>query len=220
MSRIKSLLAGLLAALASSHSYDANANVQEPIGVGRAHATIRHCRPKHFVVVDGVKQAAYLDDAGQLVVGHKWIDSPLGPVVDPSTMYFIDEDETHNVKTNNGMDFIHTQCYGSSGLGANGLNFIALSNDTLTETTASTTLSTEITTNGLTRAAGTVAHTAGTTTTTVQKTFTCATAPQAAQKSALFTAVAAGTMNHALAFTQRSLQIGDTLQITFTITIT
>ena len=65
---------------------------------------------------------------------------------------------------------------------------------------------------------GTPTATAGTNTTTVQKTFT-ATGTQAAQKAALFTASSAGTMNHALAFTQRSLQIGDTLQVTFTITL-
>ena len=42
---------------------------------------------------------------------------------------------------------------------------------------------------------------------------------QAAQKAALFTAASAGTMNHALAFTQRSLQVGDQLAVTFTITL-
>lgn len=129
------------------------------------------------------------------------------------------EETVHNVITNAGRDFLHLQGYGTTGLGANGLNYIALSNDTLTETTASTTLSTEIVANGLTRAQGTVNHTVGTNTTTVSKVFTCATAPQAAQKAALFTASSSGTMNHALAFTQRSLQIGDTLTITFTITL-
>jgi len=124
----------------------------------------------------------------------------------------------HNVITTAGRDFLHLQGYGSSGLGANGLNFIGLSNDTLTETSASTTLSNEITLNGLGRAAGTVAHTAGTNTTTISKTFT-ATGTQSAQKAALFTASSAGTMNHALAFTQRNLVNGDTLAITFTITL-
>jgi len=52
----------------------------------------------------------------------------------------------------------------------------------------------------------------------VQKTFT-ASGSQAAQKAALFTASSGGTMNHALAFTQRSLISGDTLQVTFTITL-
>lgn len=138
---------------------------------------------------------------------------------DPTSYEMVGEPETtYNVITNAGRDFLHVQGYGTAGLGANGLNYIALSNDTLTETTASTTLSTEIVANGLSRAQGTVAHTGGTNTTTIDKTFT-ATGAQSAQKAALFTAAAAGTMNHALAFTQRALITNDTLQITFTITL-
>lgn len=124
---------------------------------------------------------------------------------------------TYNVITNAGRDFMHTQTYGSSPA-ANGLNYIALSDDALTENAASTTLSNEITLNGLGRAQGVITHNAGTNTTTVVRTFT-ASGAQAAQKAALFTAVAAGTMNHALSFTQRSLQTNDTLQITFTLTV-
>jgi hypothetical protein len=133
-------------------------------------------------------------------------------------MQELSREVVHNVITTVGRDFIHTQSYGTSPA-ANGLNYIALSNDTLTETSASTTLSNEIAANGLSRAQGTVNHTVGATTTTVAKTFTCTTAPQAAQKAALFTASSSGTMNHALAFTQRSLQVNDTLAITFTITV-
>ena len=128
------------------------------------------------------------------------------------------EETVHNVITNAGRDYLHVQGYGTAGLGANGLNYIGLSNDALTETTASTVLSAEIAVNGLTRAQGTVAHTNGTNTTTVSRTFT-ATGTQSAQKAALFTAAAAGTMNHALAFTQRNLISGDTLAVTFTITL-
>lgn len=129
-----------------------------------------------------------------------------------------DVEEVWNLITNAGRDFLHTQGYGSSGLGANGLNYIALSNDTVTETSASTTLSNEIVANGLARAQGTVAHTGGTNTTTIDHTFT-ASGNQSAQKAALFTASSSGTMNHVLGFTQRSLISGDTLQITFTITL-
>jgi hypothetical protein len=128
-------------------------------------------------------------------------------------------DETiYNVKTTAGIDFTFAQTYGTSAQ-ANGLNYIALSNDTLTETSASTTLSTEITANGLGRAIGTYAHTGGAATATISKTFTCATGAQSAQKAALFSASTAGTMHHALAFTQRALQIGDQLAVTFTITL-
>jgi hypothetical protein len=130
------------------------------------------------------------------------------------------EETIYNVKTTAGIDFTFAQTYGSSGAQANGLCYIALSNDTLGETTASTTLSTEIAANGLSRAIGAYAHTTGTSTCTISKTFTCATAPQSAQKAALFSAASTGTMHHALAFTQRALQINDQLAVTFTITLT
>ena len=181
--------------------------IKESVGHGRAKAHIAHYRPK-----------AWRLEGGELVPDYRWIDGPNGPVIDPESAELVGEETVHNVITNAGRDFLHQQGYATSGLGANGLNYIALSNDTLTETTASTTLSTEIAANGLSRAQGTVAHTAGTNTTTVQKTFT-ASGSQAAQKAALFTASSGGTMNHALAFTQRSLISGDTLQVTFTITL-
>lgn len=140
-------------------------------------------------------------------------------VADPRSFKVIDEPEVvWNLITNAGRDYLHLQGYGTSGLGTNGLNFIALSNDTLTETVASTTLSTEIAANGLTRAAGAYVHTASTNTTTIDRTFT-ASGTQSAQKAALFTAVSVGTMNHVLAFTQRNLLTSDTLQITYTITL-
>lgn len=181
--------------------------VAETVGHGRARAHLAHYRPK-----------AWRLKGGEMVPDYKWIDGPFGPVIDPESAELVGEEVVHNVITNAGRDFLHQQGYATSGLGANGLNYIALSNDTLTETTASTTLSTEIAANGLSRAQGTVTHTAGTNTTTVQKTFT-ATGAQAAQKAALFTGSSGGTMNHALAFTQRSLISGDTLQVTFTITL-
>lgn len=133
-------------------------------------------------------------------------------------MELISEETVYNVITTAGRDFLHVQGYGSAGLGSNGLNYIALSNDTLTETSASTTLSNEITLNGLGRAQGTVSHTNGTNTTTIARTFT-ATGAQSAQKAALFTLSSGGTMNHALAFSQKNLATNDQLAITFTITV-
>lgn len=132
----------------------------------------------------------------------------------------VDEPETvWNLITNAGRIFLHTQGYGTTSLGANGLNYIALSNDTVTETASSTTLSNEIAANGLTRAQGTVTLPTGTgNQTTIDKTFT-ATGTVSAQKAALFTAASSGTMNHVLGFTQRNLINADTLQITFTITL-
>ncbi len=165
--------------------------MQETVGGGRAKILITHRRPTRWLA-DGAP-----DPESYVQVG--------------------DVEEVWNVITNAGRDFLHTQGYGAAGV-ANGLNFIALSNDTLTETATSTVLSNEIVANGLSRASGTVAHTTGTNTTTVDKTFT-ATGSQSAQKAALFTASSAGTMNHVLSFSQRALISGDTLQCTFTITI-
>lgn len=171
--------------------------LKDHIPIGRASMTVTHKRPTDFKK----------DVATGLFV----------PV--PESFKLVDDPEVvWNLITNAGRDFLHLQGYGTTGLGANGLNYIALSNDTVTETSASTVLSNEITLNGLGRAQGTVTHTAGTNTTTIDKTFT-ATGTQSAQKAALFTAVSSGTMNHVLGFTQRSLIASDTLQITFTITL-
>jgi hypothetical protein len=146
------------------------------------------------------------------------------PVLDEETGLYVyrevgETERVWNLITNAGRQFLHRQGYGDTGLGANGLNFIALSNDTVTETATSTTLSNEIAANGLTRAAGTVTLPTGSgNQTTVQKVFT-ATGAQSAQKAALFTAGSGGTMNHVLGFTQRNLQTSDTLTITYTITL-
>lgn len=171
--------------------FSAKAGLEEQIVWASASCRISHKRPYDFDEVKGI-----------------WLYKD---VDEPEVVY--------NVKTNVGIVFAHTQIYGST-VGANGLNYIALSNDALTENAASTTLSNEIAANGLSRAQGTITLPTGTgTVTTVDKTFTCATAPQAAQKAALFTASSVGTMNHVLAFTQRSLQIADTLQVTFSLTL-
>ena len=141
-----------------------------------------------------------------------------GGIPDPDSYVEVWRGTNTNVKTTAGIDFLFAQGYSTSP-GANGLNYIALSNDSLTENTASTTLSNEIASNGLTRAQGTYAHSNGTSTATVSKTFSV-TGTQACQKAALFTASSSGTMNHPLSFTQRSLANGDTLTVTFTLTLT
>lgn len=167
-------------------------NLAQNLGPARASARISHKRPYDFDKERGL-----------------WLFREVDP-----------DEVVHNLITNAGRIFLHKQGYDLSGLGANGLNYIALSNDAVTETATSTVLSSEIAANGLARAQGAVTLPTGAgNQTTVDKTFTCATAPQAAQKAALFSAAAAGTMNHVLGFTQRSLQTGDTLQITFTITL-
>lgn len=169
----------------------------EGVVLGRASALIEHKRAKRFI----------MDSATGLMLPD--LDT-LELVSDPELVW--------NVITTAGRDYLHSQGYNTSGGAANGFCFVALSNDTLTETSASTVLSNEIAANGLTRAVGVYAHTNGTNTTTITKTFT-ASGTQSAQKAALFTASSAGTMNHALAFTQRNLVTSDTLAVTFTITL-
>lgn len=163
----------------------------EYLPIGRASMTVRH------------KRAYDRDDKTGLYL-YREVDGP---------------ETVFNLITNPGRIFLHTQGYGTTGLGANGLNYIALSNDTVTETATSTALSNEIAANGLTRAQGTVTLPTGSgNQTTVDKVFT-ATGTVSAQKAALFTAASAGTMNHVLGFTQRNLINADTLQITYTITL-
>lgn len=190
-----------------------NTKIVEEIILGRARGQFQHARPK-----DWVKDPK----TGLLVPDHRWIDDAIfGPKgkIDPDCLEVLGEDDVLNLITNPGRIFLHTQGYGTTGLGANGLNFIALSNDTVTETAASTVLSNEIATNGLTRAVGTVTLPTGSgNVTTIAKVFT-ASGTQSAQKAALFTAASVGTMNHVLGFTQRALINGDTLSVTFSITL-
>jgi len=79
-------------------------------------------------------------------------------------------------------------------------------------------LASEIAASGLSRAQGAYAHTVGQNTFTITKQFT-ATGAVSAQKAGLFTAAAAGTMLAETTFTSVSLQNGDTLTITWTITL-
>lgn len=170
----------------------------DEVPLGRASMLVTHRRPDNFLK-----------------------DKVTGLFVpDPRSYKLVDEPElVWNLITNAGRIALHKQGYDTSGLLTNGFNYIALSNDTVTETAASTTLSNEIIANGLDRAQGTVTLPTGTgNQTTIDKTFT-ATGAQSAQKAALFTAISGGTMNHVLGFTQRNLVTSDTLQVTFTITL-
>jgi hypothetical protein len=185
---------------------------KEHLVLERAHARFSHLRPK-----DWVKDPK----TGLQVPDMRWVDDAVhGRIPDPVCVEVLWEGEAYNVKTTAGIDFVFLQAY-STTPGANGLNYIGLSNDTLTETSASTVLSNEIAANGLTRAQGTYAHTAGAATATVARTFT-ASAGQSVRKAALFSALSGGTMNHALALPegQRVLVATDLLAVTFTITLT
>lgn len=129
------------------------------------------------------------------------------------------DEEVHNLITNAGRDQLHLQSYGTTGLATNGFNYIALSNDATAPAPGDTVLTAEISGNGLSRVQGLVSHTTGTNQTTIANTFTYTGVSQAIQKTALFNAVSSGTMNHEIAFTQRTLFTNDTITLTFTITL-
>ncbi len=168
-----------------------NSSLQANMAIGRASMTVTHRRAYDFDEKRGIYVYREVDE--------------------PETVW--------NLITNAGRIFLHKQGYDTTGLGSNGFNYIALSNDTVTETAYSTTLSNEVDSTGLARAQGTVTLPTGTgNQTTVDRTFT-ATGTVSAQKAALFTASSSGTMNHVLGFTQRNLINADTLQITYTITL-
>lgn len=187
--------------------------LHEEWGPGRAHLNVKHGRPKDW------KRDA---KTGLLVPDVRWVQNRKTGLLEPDfggTVELLSEDESQNLITNVGRIQLHRQGYGTSGLDTNGFNYIALSNDTVSETASSTVLSNEIATNGLSRAQGTVTLPTGAgNQTTISRVFT-ASGTQAAQKAALLDASSSGDMNHVLAFTQRSLISGDTLTLTFTITL-
>lgn len=144
-------------------------------------------------------------------------------------------DETnHNLLVDVGKNWIRTQI-GSTSPEANGANWVGLSTntkaphatDTCLSTTDGGTTSAEITTNGLQRSQGAYA-TGATGVYTIVELFTASGTHTDVQKSALFTANASGdtcaggndgTMMAAATFTAATLNSGDQIQITWTITI-
>ncbi len=129
-------------------------------------------------------------------------------------------DETqHNLITTAGVDWISRAIGGAAGA-APGAQYIALTNDTTACGVGNTTLANEITgAGGLARALGTYAHTNGTATYTIQKQFTATATFGAVQKSALFTAAAAGVELACNTFSSANLINGDQITVTWTITI-
>ena len=126
-------------------------------------------------------------------------------------------EERSNLITNAGIDFLHAQGYGTAGV-ANGLNWMALSDDAVSEDADSTVLSAEITDFGLARAQSSVSHSAGENVTKLTCVFV-ATDTVKCQKMAMFSDSAGGTMNHVIGFSERSLLAGDTLQVTVVVKI-
>ena len=127
----------------------------------------------------------------------------------------------HNLLTNAGKDYLHAQYWTNVSAGGVGVNFIGLSESTLTPAVTDTTLGGEITTNGLGRAVSTtLSHSSGANTTTLSKTFTASGSFTDVKASALFNASSSGTMGHIANFSTGSgtLASGDQLAVTWTMT--
>lgn len=126
--------------------------------------------------------------------------------------------------TNAGRDALHGQHLGTSTQPAS-LNYMALSANATAPSTASTTLPGEITTagGGLLRAQATYAHTAGTNTSTLTKTFTANgsdTLPVTIAKIGVLNATSVGTLGYEtlLNATATLSASGDNLTVTETVT--
>ena len=127
-----------------------------------------------------------------------------------------------NLLTTSGRDFFHAQVYTNTSAGTKGGNGIAVSAEATNPVAGDTTLVGEITTGGLTRVqATTISHTATTNVTTIENTYTATAIHTAVHKSGLFNQnTIGGQMTHASEFTADvTLQIGDTLTVTWTLTL-
>ena len=125
-----------------------------------------------------------------------------------------------NIVPNGGRDWVHDQLYVNVAAGTIGANHIALTVDATGTDVTDTVLPGEITTGGLARAlATTITHTPGTNVTTLQKTFSATATHTNVQMSALFNQLAiGGDMAHEDIFTPVTLNNGDDLQVTWTLT--
>ena len=129
--------------------------------------------------------------------------------------------KVHNLMTNVGKDYLHAQYWTNNVAGGVGINYIALSESTLTPAVGDTTLGGEITTNGLQRVpAPTRSHSTGTNTTTISNTFTAAGSFTDVKASALFNASSSGTMGHIANFSVGSgtLSSGDQVAVSWAMT--
>lgn len=123
--------------------------------------------------------------------------------------------------TNAGKDFQSLQMF-STTPGANGANYIALTANATAPAAGDTALTGEFAaaSGGLIRAQGTYAHTAGTGTTTITKTFTANAndgASNTVNKAGLFNAASTGTLVlETLVPSPPTLVSGDSVAVTWT----
>ena len=129
------------------------------------------------------------------------------------------QSKVFNLRTNVGADFWDAQLFKVAAAGATA-NFIAVSADVTAPAATDTTLTGEIATNGLSRAQAADAHTAGTSSSVLSKTFTYTGAsPVTIAKVGLFNAASAGTLvlETLLGSTGTVSANGDTISISWTV---
>ena len=136
---------------------------------------------------------------------------------DKSTLYA--SVKTHNLRTNGGTDFFNTQLYAVGTAGATA-NYLAITSTSITPAVTDTTLSGELTTNGLARAQGSIAHTSGTGSSVLSKTWTYSGSTSTIINGVgLFNASSSGTMTNEAAVTGAPTvtNSGDTITINYTL---
>jgi hypothetical protein len=126
----------------------------------------------------------------------------------------------HNIITNAGRDYLHTQGYINPAV-TPVFHWIAVTSSTVAPAAADTVLDAEIADgNGLARAVATTdTHSGGTNTSTIGITFTATGSYTAVQKGMLFTASSSGTGANEATFSSTNLASGDQLQLTWTVTL-
>lgn len=118
-----------------------------------------------------------------------------------------------NIIVNVGFDFI-AAAIGNSGARPACMGWIAIGTDSVAAAAADSALGAEAA-----RAAATYAHTNGTKVFTFQTTFAAGTGTAAITEAGVFNAAAAGTMLDRVVFSVINKGAADTLQVTFTFTM-
>jgi hypothetical protein len=128
----------------------------------------------------------------------------------------------HNLLTDAGESWMHSQVYVNTSAGTRGAGFIGVTQSVITPAVGDTTLSGEMSTLGFTRFdATTKTYTGASNSTLIETTFTASGAITSILASALFNASSAGTMPHIANFTTGSgvMASADTLKVSWTLTL-
>lgn len=175
----------------------------------------------YWALIEGLKSGKQVEGKERLKIEGRWTvvhtkNNPAWGDEVGKEVLLTPPDGKLNLLTNAGRDFACAQAYGTPGAAA---QYIALSTNTGGASTSHTSLADEIATGGLERAIGAYAHTGGTATCTISKTFTASATHTAVQLGGLFNASSSGTLVHENTFTAATLLSGDTLAVTVAITV-